>query len=92
MEPTEPCSLQTGNRASLEGVSVLNGVWGLAFCLLCQRFPNTFPVSLVRWWRYASAFHRTLTAHTGSASSSSHRTGLHFLSRTLRSLRALAVH
>lgn len=51
MEPTEPCSLQTGSRASLEGVWVLSGLGGLAFCLLRQRFPNTFPVSLVRWWR-----------------------------------------
>lgn len=47
--PGKPGSLLPGSSASLEGASVLSGLWGLAFCLLCQRFPNTFPMSQVHW-------------------------------------------
>lgn len=32
-------------------------LWRLAFCLLCWRFPNAFPVSRVYWWRYAQNPH-----------------------------------
>ena len=46
-------ALQSPHReqgGSLEGVAVLSCLWCPALCLLHQHFPNTFPVSQVRWW------------------------------------------